>query len=434
MNRKQKLIISITGITIVMLALLGLTYGYYLTRIQGNTNSNSISVTTADLVLVYDDNNSFINLSEIMPGTTSSKTFTVSNPGTKEVEYVVGIDEVVNTLTRTTDLKYAITCQEKEINDSDSKYKNCETIAANDGNFPKTNSHLFTNKIKTKYIQKYIITISYSNLDVDQSIDMGSTIKGRMQIYSAQETVDISGKVSGTSSGDYVQINSEPRTSQIIDGRYKFIGIKPGKHTIKIMNGGTEKSSEQITIKQGNLSNIDIENNTITYTNTDRVATINISNSSSNLELSISKIEKLGELLNETIITNAKKASKDNSTNNSLYKESPLTTPAVSISLETERTLSLTLDNYGESYYFRGNVIDNYVNFAEMCWRIVRIEGDGSVKLVLEDKNYKCNDTSISEDYIFGQFDIPVSESDSTLLSNFGYEEASTGLVMKKRL
>jgi hypothetical protein len=39
-------------------------------------------------------------------------------------------------------------------------------------------------------------------------------------------------------------------------------------------------------------------------------------------------------------------------------------------------------DNYGMSYYFRGSVQDNYVLFNNMCFRIVRIEGDGSVKLI----------------------------------------------------
>ena len=51
MNRKQKLIVSITGITIVMLALLGLTYGYYLTRIQGNTNRFTVRNRYYDLGL-----------------------------------------------------------------------------------------------------------------------------------------------------------------------------------------------------------------------------------------------------------------------------------------------------------------------------------------------------------------------------------------------
>ena len=59
---------------------------------------------------------------------------------------------------------------------------------------------------------------------------------------------------------------------------------------------------------------------------------------------------------------------------------------------EAERVLAPTTDDYGTSYYFRGDVEDNYVNFAGMCWRIVRIEGDGSVKLILEDMYAECND------------------------------------------
>lgn len=39
-------------------------------------------------------------------------------------------------------------------------------------------------------------------------------------------------------------------------------------------------------------------------------------------------------------------------------------------------------DAYGTSYYFRGNVIDNYVYFAGFYWRIIRINGDGSVRVI----------------------------------------------------
>ena len=55
MNRRQKIIISITGIFIVLLALVGLTYAYFLTRIRGNNADKSISVTTANLSIVYSD-------------------------------------------------------------------------------------------------------------------------------------------------------------------------------------------------------------------------------------------------------------------------------------------------------------------------------------------------------------------------------------------
>ena len=53
----------------------------------------------------------------------------------------------------------------------------------------------------------------------------------------------------------------------------------------------------------------------------------------------------------------------------------------------TEALLASTEDDYGTSYYFRGAVKNNYVEFANKCWRIVRIIGDGSVKLVLHNDN-----------------------------------------------
>ena len=53
----------------------------------------------------------------------------------------------------------------------------------------------------------------------------------------------------------------------------------------------------------------------------------------------------------------------------------------------TEALLASTEDDYGTSYYFRGAVKNNYVQFANKCWRIVRVNGDGSVKLVLHNDN-----------------------------------------------
>jgi len=61
----------------------------------------------------------------------------------------------------------------------------------------------------------------------------------------------------------------------------------------------------------------------------------------------------------------------------------PTTTPVVSTSGAAEKVLSATQDNLGTSYYYRGAVQDNYVLFNNMCFRIVRIEGDGSIKLTL---------------------------------------------------
>ena len=54
----------------------------------------------------------------------------------------------------------------------------------------------------------------------------------------------------------------------------------------------------------------------------------------------------------------------------------PLTNPGKEGSPANEAVLAGAVDDYGMSYYFRGNVTNNYVQFANKCWRIVRVTGD----------------------------------------------------------
>ena len=84
----------------------------------------------------------------------------------------------------------------------------------------------------------------------------------------------------------------------------------------------------------------------------------------------------------------------------------------------TEAELASTEDDYGTSYYFRGAVKNNYVQFANKCWRIVRIGGDGSVKLVLHNDNTSkaanpCSSANNSADAAFARY------SGTTYISKF---------------
>ena len=54
-------------------------------------------------------------------------------------------------------------------------------------------------------------------------------------------------------------------------------------------------------------------------------------------------------------------------------------------SAESENSLLCSApDNYGTSYYYRGNVSNNYVYFAGYYWRIVRINGDNSIRIIYD--------------------------------------------------
>ena len=75
----------------------------------------------------------------------------------------------------------------------------------------------------------------------------------------------------------------------------------------------------------------------------------------------------------------------------------------------TEALLASTEDDYGTSYYFRGAVKNNYVEFANKCWRIVRVGGDGSVKLILHNDNptgvaNPCNSANNSDSAAFARY------------------------------
>ncbi len=89
--------------------------------------------------------------------------------------------------------------------------------------------------------------------------------------------------------------------------------------------------------------------------------------------------------------------------------KTPITAPGKEVSTASEALLASTPDDYGTSYYFRGAVKNNYVEFANKCWRIVRVGGDGSVKLILHNDNTAkaanpCNSANNSTTAAFARY------------------------------
>ena len=75
----------------------------------------------------------------------------------------------------------------------------------------------------------------------------------------------------------------------------------------------------------------------------------------------------------------------------------------------SEALLASTPDDYGTSYYFRGAVTNNYVQFANKCWRIIRVGGNGSVKLILHNDNTAktanpCNSANNNANAAFARY------------------------------
>lgn len=286
MNRKQKIMLYSVLIFLVILLLLGFTYGYFMTKIIGNDNEKSISVTSGTLELTYGENTSeILGDAKVEPGYTVTKTFSATNTGDRDVIYGVVLENIENSFTRQEDIVYTLTCK--------SYKKDTTTISGTcDGKeetqFPATGdvSLMITNTIPVDITHSYELTITYKNLQINQSIDMGNKFSARV-----------------------------------------------------------------------NIRDVDTLNPYISNT----------------------------KALNYNIINNAIKASASSEANGTaIYRVFPT-------NKTNEVSLVLSQDDLGTTYYFRGAVKNNYVNLAGKCFRIVRIEGDGSIKLILEDNNATCN-------------------------------------------
>ena len=128
--------------------------------------------------------------------------------------------------------------------------------------------------------------------------------------------------------------------------------------------GSGEKTLEEIdNIVQDNLliQSGDTQNFILTVTN----------NTSTTFKLEIEKIDDVEEYFYMTLLN-----------------QNEVVEAATSVGSEVATTsegLIASSDDDGATYYFRGAVTNNYVTFAGLTWRIVRINGDGSVRLILDD-------------------------------------------------
>ena len=292
MSRKQRIIISITGIVLVSLILIGLTYGYYMTKINGNNNNKSISVVTANILLEYADiNDELITDTKVEPGKSWTKTFVATNKGNKTVTYGVALENVVNQFQRKDDIVYTLDCKQYS-KTGFSIDKTNKTVTgtisgtcngvSEETTFPSLGTILVENDIADDKAQVYTLVVTYKNVNENQNVDMNKTFSAKANIV-------------------------DPNT---------FGAFGSGT-----LASAVYKSAEAATT-----------NSATTRTT-------------------------LGSTVTEF----------------------------TSISGANEHVLNNAPDDYGTSYYFRGNVLDNYVSFANKTWRIVRINGDGSVRLVLDD-------------------------------------------------
>ena len=417
MNRNQKIIVSITGIVLVTLILVGLTYAYFLTKITGNTNEKSISVTTANLELVYeDDTNEILTKENIQPGEEiGTKSFTVTNNGNTTIsDYVVFLEDTNQILetkmTRPQDVKYTLTC-------TSSLGTACNGVT--EGEFPSVDKILVHNTIKSKEVQTYVMTINYIDTGEDQSEDMNKLITGKLNIYdyktlnpynNSTDTLAykiLNNALNGLNGLEYRIV---PRSGLTTGAKHKTTykqTVEPGKET-EYLASYTGKT-EEFTINDTSM-NINFSNYKFYYYDsyeTDKDNGYILKGQHVCQNYASCKLLMVGKYINSAYEQPNPTSNNQNASPMIYLVKETTDEKVIVISVVSgddnrinETTLNQVEDDNGVSYFFRGNGGTNninnanFINFAGMCWKIVRIEGDGSIKLLLLNQGGTCENTT----------------------------------------
>ena len=180
---KKRYYISFVLVLLVTMLILGTTYAYYKTKINGNSKDKSISVLSKYLAVKYSDGTSTMNFDGdyFFPGDSAEKTFSVENTGNDKTTYSIKIDNVINEFERIQDIRYKLYINEEEV--SSGAINNSET------------QYLYYEREIEKGSKDNIkLVVSYSETEESQNVDMNKTLSFRVNIDNKKEN-----KTSGNS-------------------------------------------------------------------------------------------------------------------------------------------------------------------------------------------------------------------------------------------
>ncbi len=347
---KKAIILSLCVVTLVFACIMG-TYAYFIINVNNDDRQNA-QIDTGTMKLTFADGNPTIN-ERIMLGENKTKTFTLENTG--DLDAVVSIDwlDIVNTYMEGS-LTYTLEQSETE----GSGY----TEIIGKTNVPVTSTAFTTTlapdieiPVGKKYYYNLIITFNDLQ-DVDQEADRKANLSTKFTVSqpSTNRNYDLIIDPNGGTLGDTNTVQTLTKKN----GETETIGTptKEGETFLgwKISGYGSSLADGTLTIGKSNTKVVAEWEKPI-------VGVIK--------KLGVTPIPVTDTMPDFSAITTASDAG--------LY------------SME---------DDYGTSYFYRGAVTNNYVKFGKwandssngskagknMFWRIIRVNGDGSVRIIYD--------------------------------------------------
>ena len=405
-NKSKQVLFSVLGILSLLVITIGVTYAVFTYTKEGttdnvvttgtlkflytenNTNGNGISITEAEPISdtkgkeLVGDNNVFdfkvegTNTgNEVIPYEVTLRKKATSTMGEDNIKVYLqdGIDQT-ELLTPTLYSKLVQTTTDVGNNVEKSIYKG--EVAGNTNNYLKTfRLKMWLDENADLSViggQTFIAAVNvYSNAKVisaeEQALRSNTDIKD-ITIGDTSLT-----KVEGKDWNYEVELDSETTTKLNVVPKYSLANIKIEKDNQVISN-----NSEVSLVGGNNIYKV-------TITSTDQTVTKEYK-----INIKVKQAVQLKyEIMKNTIIT-----------------ATPTLTTSSNNTSDASGLYKSTATNTGNpTYYFRGNVTNNYVSFAGFTWRIVRVNEDGTIRIVMQDginnTDYKFNSKYDNYTYMY---------------------------------
>ena len=441
---KTKQIVMFSVLAFMLLLVVGTTYAYFTAKVIGNDEAKNTQVYAGIMSLKLDGTQE-LNASNMLPGATKEVEFSVENTGTLTTTYELDMKEVYNDFVSKDELIYTleqdgtIILNETEapsidevilpavvINKGEKQtYKLKLTFKETGDDQNENQNKTFSGKVQingidsSNYLQAKVLARSintnepdfttgdpvylYEEVQKNEADTKGLATYLKSKEFSFGKTYEFEPKTAQFILRD---VNTEKFDKSVIN-RFICINVYEGNdHSIcstmikilEVEETDAENNYDQVITENQSVSytsdadkivsdnyHIDQETGYYILDNPSEVKSYNQSdigkytcNNTTSKCSTMYKINSVTDTTVNNVDTYTSKGNYNKLTKAILYESNKTS------KIYSQSGMYKAEDDDGESYYFRGKIDNNYVSFANNLWRIVRINGDGSIRLILE--------------------------------------------------
>ena len=360
---KKRIIILVVSLIAITGIIVGVSYAFFSV---GGSQEQANTFTSGCLNISLTSNSSSINLANTYPITDieglegTSYDFTITNTCSSETNYNINL-ESLNNQTNSLSADYIkVALSSDTVDHVISKLSDNTSVTPEiDGSYESYN--LYTGTLKGSESKTYHLKL-WIDYDATKEEAANKTYSSKINVIANPETTVV----------------------DILEAKF---GIE-GTTVTSTLTEGLTSASYCIT-----TDNICEPNTSATVSNNSY--TVEVESKEEN-QMVCTKLNNTSKIICSNVIEGVKLCPEGAEACNTILANNSVNsgTPNFSQVATTNEGVYKTQDDWGDSYYFRGAVTNNWVKFAGYYWRIIRINGDGSIRLIYNGTSTATTGTS----------------------------------------